>query len=160
MKAAPYVAAVIFGLASPGSFPPGDVRVVDGDSVNLGQDRHRLQGIDAPEIRQFCRRADGSDWPCGKAAASALRQKIGSRAVTCRSAGRDRYGRFLSVCHAGGVNLNRWMVRRGWAVAYRKYDRRYVPDEAAAKRRRLGVWSGRFVMPWDWRRGKRLVPRT
>ncbi len=159
MNAAPYVAVLIIGLvvsARSMSDGGGLVRVVDGDSINLGKERHRLQGIDAPERNQHCRKFDGSKWPCGSAATKALIEKIGGNPVSCHTRGRDRYGRFLSVCHVGGVNLNRWMVLNGWAVAYRRYSARFVPEETKAKHRRLGLWSGRFVKPRDWRRGKRL----
>lgn len=133
------------------------VRVVDGDSINIGVEHHRLHGIDAPELGQNCQKPDGSSWPCGQEAASALREKIGAQPITCRSDGLDRYGRFLSVCHAGGTNLNRWMVRQGWAVAYRKYASTFIPDEEQARQFGQGIWSGRFVMPWDWRRADRTV---
>ncbi len=159
MNAAPYVAVLICALAAPthGGADGGElVRVVDGDSINLGDARHRLQGIDAPERRQHCRKLDGSKWPCGSEATQALIEKIGGRPVICHANGRDRYGRFLSVCHAGGVNLNRWMVLNGWAVAYRRYSARFVAEETKARNNRLGLWSGRFVTPRDWRRGKRL----
>jgi endonuclease YncB( thermonuclease family) len=43
------------------------------------------------------------------------------------------------------------MVANGWAVAYREYSLDYVADEERAKRARLGIWSGSFEMPWDWR---------
>jgi len=54
------------------------------------------------------------------------------------------------------IDLNGWLVRQGYAAAYRKYSLDYVPQEEAARKERLGMWSGRFVMPWLWRRGKRL----
>ncbi len=56
-----------------------------------------------------------------------------------------------------GTDIRRWMVRQGFAVAYRKYSKRYVEAEEAAKKAKIGVWQGPFVMPWEWRRGKRLV---
>jgi|TARA_B100001964_G_scaffold50036_1_gene56321 endonuclease YncB( thermonuclease family) len=54
----------------------------------------------------------------------------------------------------GRQDLGRWLGRNGWAVAYRRYSRDYVGAEAAARAAGLGLWSGSFVMPWDWRRGK------
>jgi hypothetical protein len=33
----------------------------------------------------------------------------------------------------------------------------YVASEDAAKFKGVGIWAGRFVMPWEWRRGKRLA---
>ena len=47
------------------------------------------------------------------------------------------------------------MVRRGLAIAYRKYSLDYVDEENVAKRYAMGLWGGEFVMPWDWRKGVR-----
>jgi endonuclease YncB( thermonuclease family) len=55
----------------------------------------------------------------------------------------------------GGMNLNGWMVRQGWAVAFRKYGIDYVPEEDDARTNRRGLWSGTFDMPWDWRAVRR-----
>jgi endonuclease YncB( thermonuclease family) len=44
------------------------------------------------------------------------------------------------------------MVSNGYAVAYRKYSKKFVSDENLAKRDKLGVWAGTFKMPWDWRK--------
>ena len=52
--------------------------------------------------------------------------------------------------------LNKWMVRQGWAIAYRKYSTDYVDDETAAKNEKLGIWASRFIEPEKWRRGERL----
>ena len=69
-----------------------------------------------------------------------------------------RYGRRIGYCYASdGTDINRWMVRQGFAVAYRKYSKRYVEAEEAAKQAEIGVWQGAFVLPWEWRRGKRLA---
>ncbi|WP_197716172.1 thermonuclease family protein [Cereibacter sphaeroides] len=54
-----------------------------------------------------------------------------------------------------GINLDAWMVRSGWAVAYRRYGSAYVRDEDLARREKRGIWASRFEMPWDWRKGKR-----
>ena len=39
-----------FGFTAPNA----QVRVVDGDTIHIGQDKYRLEGIDAPEMRQEC----------------------------------------------------------------------------------------------------------
>src|SRR5882724_9290250 len=68
----------------------------------------------------------------------------------------DQYGRIFAVCSAGGEDLNAWMVRQGWALAYRHYSTAYVADEDAAHLgRRMHI--ARYVRcpPWDWRQGKR-----
>ena len=50
------------------------------------------------------------------------------------------------------MNINDWMIRNGFAVAYRKYSKKYVAQENFARREKLGLWSGTFEMPWDWRK--------
>ena len=134
----------------------GTARVLDGDTIELRGKRIRLEGIDAPETRQQCERSYGSKYRCGRDAMTALRKKISGRRISCSSSGRDRYGRTIATCSLGKTDLNRWMVRRGHAVAYRRYSRTYVGDETRAKIQRRGIWQGRFVEPARWRRGKRL----
>ncbi|WP_206607761.1 thermonuclease family protein [Ferruginivarius sediminum] len=130
--------------------------VIDGDTLEIDGERFRLRGIDAPESRQSCRH-DGRRWPCGRDSTRALENRIGAATVRCKGDGRDRYERVLAVCYADGTDLNAWMVRQGWALAYRRYSRDYVPEERWAKAARAGIWRGRFVQPWDWRRGQRLA---
>lgn len=131
----------------------GIARVLDGDTIEIGSDRVRLWGVDAPEGRQTC--LDGSRrWPCGRRAARALAGRIDGRSVTCDE--RDHDGRIIAVCRQGGREVNAWLVREGWALAYRRYTRAYVAEESAAKAARRGLWRGEFVPPWDWRQGKRL----
>ena len=48
-------------------------------------------------------------------------------------------------------------VSQGLALAYRRYSRDYVGEEASARNGRLGMWRGDFIPPWDWRRGERLA---
>ncbi|MGF1612008.1 MAG: hypothetical protein ACFCUQ_21620 [Kiloniellales bacterium] len=40
---------------------------------------------------------------------------------------------------------------------YRRYARDYVALEDEARAAAKGIWASRFVMPWDWRRGARVV---
>ena len=79
----------------------------------------------------------------------ALRWRIGSERATVRCEPRDidRYRRIVAVCLKGTEDLNRWMVAKGWAVAYPRYSLDYVTDEDAARRKRINMWSGDFKMP-------------
>jgi len=129
----------------------GSVRVIDGDTLELAGEKHRLHGIDAPERTQTC----GTGWACGRAATLALRDFIGDRPVTCTGRKRDRYKRLISICFVMGENINDWMVLHGWALAYRKYSVEYVAQETQAQRAQRGLWSGSFIAPWMWRKGKR-----
>lgn len=125
-------------------------RVVDGDTLAIGDTRLRLIAIDAPEGAQTCRDAEQLEYDCGREATRELERLIGGREVSCSGEKRDRYGRALVVCSVGGVNLNAEMVRSGWAVTYlgRDFDR----EEAEARQARRGLWAGEFQRPEDWRR--------
>ena len=47
---------------------------------------------------------------------------------------------------------DQWMVRNGYAIAYRKYSKKYTPDEDFAKENKLGLWQGKFMKPEKWRK--------
>ena len=103
----------------------GDVRVVDGDTLELEGlgVKVRLDGIDAPESKQACENADGSRYACGAAATQALGEQIAARLVRCEGDEIDRYGRLIATCFTPeGLDLNGWMAERGHALAYRRYS--------------------------------------
>lgn len=124
----------------------GAGRVIDGDSLFVGRDEIRMKGIDAPEGKQTCVR-DDRDWACGDASRDELRRLIGKDIVQCRVFERDKHGRYLAACSAGGRDLNAGMVASGMAVAYGGYLR----EQGEAKAKRRGLWSSEFQQPRDWR---------
>jgi len=69
---------------------------------------------------------------------------------------KKKYGRLIADCFVDGYNVNARLVYEGLALAYRKYSKRYVPEEDKARAAKRGMWAGEFVAPWDWRRGERL----
>jgi endonuclease YncB( thermonuclease family) len=135
----------------------GKPRIIDGDTVEIAGERIRLNGIDTPEAKQTCLDGTGNRWRCGREATLALTTIVGDQEIICKGDERDKYKRLIAVCFAGTKDLNAEMVRQGWALAYRKYSTDYVAEEADAKAKKLGLWRGQFVAPWDWRRGKRLA---
>jgi endonuclease YncB( thermonuclease family) len=134
----------------------GRPSITDGDTIRIGDTRIRLHGIDTPESKQTCQEQDGSVYRCGDMATFALAALIEKHWVTCNQTDKDRYGRVVAVCFTGPINLNAEMVKSGWALAYRKYSTDYVEQEASARAAKRGMWQGRIVEPWQWRRGKRL----
>jgi endonuclease YncB( thermonuclease family) len=125
----------------------GMAKVLDGDSLELGGERIRLEGIDAPEFDQKCA---GGTVACGQEARKRLRELAGSNRLICKGWQRDKYDRLLAVCEADGKELNREMVRSGWAIAYGAY----AAEERAARDAMLGLWAGDFEKPQDFRRTK------
>lgn len=136
----------------------GRATVIDGDTIRIRDTSIRLFGIDALEEGQKCVAA-GKRRRCAQKSALALAGKIGRRNVVCHKCDRDRYGRIVGVCRSGRTNLNAWLVRQGWALAYRRYSLAYVDAENAARTARRGIWQTRFIKPWEARRGKRLGHR-
>jgi len=140
--------------------PPATIapltHVIDGDSLTVrrgaGQVTIRLTGLDAVEYRQDCGSEDGSRWPCGHEARSALESIAGRGPLYCELTAKDIYGRTLAACRTqpfpDGVDLGAEMVRQGWAVAT---DDAYLIEEAEAQAGRRGIWRSRFSRPADWR---------
>jgi hypothetical protein len=128
---------------------------VDGDTLDVGGIRVRLHGLDAPEMGQICTSPDGTAWDCGAWVAETLRARIGTRRVTCDAVDTDRYGRTVARCRLAGEDIARRLVRDGLAVAYRKYSRTYVRDEAAARRAGRGLHAHRMTRPAEYRRDQR-----
>ena len=63
----------------------------------------------------------------------------------------DRRGRIVARCEVDGEDIQKWMVRSGWALAFARISRDYEPDEKAAREAKAGMWQGAFIAPWDWR---------
>ena len=133
----------------------GSTYVIDGDTIDISDVRIRLSGIDALEIDQICR-TNGLIWHCGVEATKVMRHLTKGKTVTCIGNTKDQYGRLIANCFAGDVNLNATMVEAGMALAYRYYSLEYVAQEGFARETKQGLWSGEFIAPWDWRKGKRL----
>lgn len=129
----------------------GYAYTIDGDSLVINDTEIRLYGIDAPEHGQPLLRK-GDHWPGAAVSTRKLRNLIGNQQVRCIVKDTDKYGRKVCECFVGDTNINAWMVENGWAVAYRRYSRRYVRLEEKARKRKNGIWRYKFVSPETWRR--------
>lgn len=127
------------------------VTVIDGDTIRLGDVKIRFSGIDAPEINQTCVASEGKV-ACGKISRDLLIEKVTNNKISCTDEGKDFYGRVLGECFVNGESLSSYLVREGFAFAYRKYSNKYIEDEEYAKFNKLGMWSMEFQYPWDYRR--------
>ena len=141
-------AALVAGQAWPAPARlSGSAYVIDGDTLVIHATHVRLFGIDAFEHDQTCGRL-----ACGAQAIAVMTRLTQASIVTCEKQDIDPYGRTVAVCTAAGVDLGREMVRRGLAVAYRRFSRRYMEDESYARAHRLGAWAYGFDSPVTWRR--------
>ena len=131
------------------------IRIIDGDTIILNSEKIRFYGIDTPEMKQKCKDRNGLSYPCGEFATNELKKIISSGQLFCKKRATDRYGRSISICYVNGVDINSLMVKNGWALAYRKYSRDYIDEEKEAKDKKMGMWAGKFIAPWRWRKLKR-----
>jgi len=133
------------------------VGVHDGDTITLltaekEQVKVRLEGIDAPELKQAF----------GNASKQSLSDLVFGKLVRLEVAGKDRYKRTLGHVFVGETWVNLAQVKKGFAWHYKKYskDAEIGEAEAEAREARLGVWKDASpVAPWDWRSvGKKKSP--
>lgn len=148
-------------LATAAISPPASAQIIvgravasDGDSLRISEQAVRLFGIDAPELAQTCDNA-GVSWNCGSAAKDQLAALVDGRTVECSVTGTDVYGRSVAICTVGYLELNRTMVEKGWATAYRAYSTAYVSEEIRAKASKAGLWSSQFDLPENFRNAQR-----
>ena len=129
----------------------GEAKVIDGDTIHINNNKIRLHGIDAPELNQNCIYKE-KNWECGKNSKKNLLDLINSNQVKCKVNGMDRYKRYIATCFIGHLNINKIMVKEGWAIAYRYYSKDYVDEEFIAKKNKVGIWKGKFIEPYLFRK--------
>jgi|TARA_B100000780_G_C21089939_1_gene439245 endonuclease YncB( thermonuclease family) len=127
------------------------LRVVDGDTIVLNGEKIRFTGIDTPELKQTCSQ-NNQVIDCGMVAKMLLIKKIGNNIPRCISEGKDAYKRTLAECFVNRESLSKFLVRSGYAFAYRKYSTKFIKDEEFAKAKKIGMWAMIFQYPWDFRR--------
>ena len=127
-----------------------NLKIVDGDTIVLSGEKIRFSGIDAPELKQTCIKDDQKIF-CGMLAKMILVKKIGNEIPNCKKEGLDVYKRVLAECFVNGESLSSFLVRSGYAFAYRKYSKKFIKDEEFAKENMLGMWSMQFEYPWKFR---------
>lgn len=126
-------------------------KIYDGDTVEAlcenMQVRIRLNGIDAPEMKQE---------PYGKIAQEALQKKLQRGDFILQSQGPDFYQRTLGYLFVDGENINLSMVKQGFAVAYddKSTLKMFRDAERQAQQKKIGVWAeeGLHQDPKQWRR--------
>ena len=139
----------------------GKAKVIDGDTIKIDKKKIRLFGIDAPEKDQICQKVYlnffifkfKKDYKCGEESTSALFNKLKNKKVKCvLEDKKDKYKRNIGICYIKNQDINEWLVNNGYAIAYKKYSKKYVLNEQYAKKNKLGIWRGTFVEPEKWRR--------
>lgn len=132
------------------------ITVIDGDTIQIGGTVIQLAKIDAPELGQVCEN-NGDFWPCGLIGAYELGKLVvfhRGEIVCYPQSVRD--GATVAECTFGDFDLSEVLLLDGVAVAKPHAPRTFAIAERKAREASLGVWRGKFVLPWEWRNGKRL----
>ena len=136
----------------------GKPKVVDGDTININDEKIRFSGIDAPESfyrgkKQVCYLNEKEVF-CGELSKEKLKEKIGSNIISCKKEkNKDIYRRTLAECFVNGESLSTFLVRTGYAFDFVRYSKeKYAKDEEYAKTNKLGIWNMKFEYPWEWRK--------
>ncbi len=150
--AEPYLPKNESATRSPGALANGEyevLRVVDGDTLLLKQDRLRLrlQGVDTPETVKEHTAVE--KWgPEATAYTERFIADAGKRiSITVDGEGVDQYGRHLAFVWHDGRLLNEELVYEGLASARLGYDysqkmkARLRAAQDKARREKRGIWS-------------------
>ena len=144
---------LMFATAFAGTFTGKIVRVLDGDTIEVLDNREsiqvRLGEIDCPEKKQ----------PFGQVAKKYVLEIAAHEIVTVEARTKDRYGRTIGeVILPNGDSLKRLLISQGYAWHYKKYSKDASLSELENQARidQVGLWQDKNpIAPWDWRRGMR-----
>lgn len=152
---------LLFGLLA-GVAQSAEIRVIDGDTVDIDGIRYKLNGIDAPERGQRCAQKAGL-WNCGSQATQFLDRLARGGRMDCRALGGDpvHADRYIGYCTINGKDVGELLLSAGLAWAYRDYldayprfTLSYLQKETEAKARGLGIWQADTKPAWEFRRDR------
>jgi endonuclease YncB( thermonuclease family) len=139
----------------------GRAVAVTGDMLRISGTQVLLDGIEAPEAAQSCRRNNGT-WSCGAAAKAALADLVRGRRVTCDILGEEEAAK-RARCFVGGNDIAEDLVRSGSVFAQGGFWSSYASVESEAETRKVGLWAGEADRPQDyrdkrWEEAKKAAP--
>jgi len=116
------VTATVCLAASLFTCQPMQVRVVDGDTIRIGGESIRFEGINAPETsKPSCER----EAALGRMAAERVAKLVGSaRQVVLDRKGRDKYRRTLATVRVDGRDIGQLLMQEGLA---RRWEKKWRP---------------------------------
>lgn len=159
LRIALVTAALVLGTMAHAG-PNGTIRVVDGDTIKVGDTTVRLHAIDAPEVDQMCGDAQSPAWPCGAWVRDKTREMFEGRTARCTATDTDRYGRVVAKCSANGRDIGETLVSEGLAFAYRDYGMDYDLTEKGAAVTARGLHGTGVMSPAAFRSAQRDAAQT
>lgn len=122
----------------------GKAKVIDGDSLKVGNKEIRLYGIDAPEYKQKCLNKINQEYSCGIDSLNFLAKLVDGKKIICYYANKDKYNRYLSNCYYENIFINEEIIKNGMAVIYNFSENNINIEnlEKLAKSNKIGIWQG------------------
>ena len=142
----------------------GVVKVIDGDTIEIGGQWVQLLGLDAPEMGDRCKHPNDTLADCGRLAKIALNYFIDILGpFECSGIGFTDYRRVVAVCRSDkfGRSLGVSMLRSGRGRWMPRLDVGGVlkGHEAYARRKGAGFWGCKAPTPRGWQDAKsKLCP--
>lgn len=144
----------------------GKAVAISGHTLLVGDQLIRLHALNALHVGYRDKPAqpwtdhNGIVHNGGEICRNALAQRIAGKTVKCRlrqSSG--PYQRFYAQMFVDCEDVGAWMVSHGYALADKRFHRRYVGAQKKAKRQKNGIWRGTFEDPivWGRRRANELI---
>ena len=132
-----------FVNSSEKNFAKGKARIIDGDTIEINEEKIRFGGINSPERNEVGYRL----------AKNKLIDKIANNIVTClREKNKDRYQRTVAECFINGKSLSSFMVKKGYACDYILYSKgKYAKEQQYAKANKLGIWKMQYNPSWEYK---------
>jgi endonuclease YncB( thermonuclease family) len=132
----------------------GRATATGGATLRVARATLVLDGVEAPEPDQTCKKADGSTWRCGAAAKAELARLTRGRNISCELTGKSADGVSLARCTTGGEDIAAKLVRSGHVFAEQSFFATYANEQADAEAAKAGLWSGEADRPSDYRAKK------
>lgn len=120
----------------------GVARFVDADTLDIGDIRIRLHGIDAPEMAERCTDARGREWRCGVWATDVARARFQGRVLSCADLGERTHGRVVARCTDGADDVALALVREGVVMACPRYALEHDHSRAYLDAEKLAAFDG------------------
>jgi endonuclease YncB( thermonuclease family) len=136
---------------SAGMMLTGKAKVFDGHSFLVENHPVRLNGVDAPGLKQICSSMGGATWRCGEASKAFLARLIDGKEVTCRVTAPAGDGAAVSCSGRGIADIALMIVDAGLVVVNRN-GKEYQSAQSFAQKKKAGLWTGNFTSPIEWRR--------
>lgn len=154
-------------IAQAAPAPPSDepdlyrlVVIESAGQIDVRSHKIHLAKVATPGVDTMCRNINGSEWPCGRRARTALRRLIRRRAIECFHTKLDADGMVVTdkeapppqkgeirpaVCTVAHTDLSQWLIENGWAAPSETTPEPWLALHEEAKTAGLGLYdpSGR-----------------